>query len=47
MIIVDGLLGFEKLMLICGFSLFVFRLAAITVTIARRRDPKGVEDCTP
>ncbi|KRE82950.1 hypothetical protein ASG75_15535 [Rhodanobacter sp. Soil772] len=36
----DGLLGYEKLMLICGFILFVFALAAITVMIVQRRDFK-------
>jgi tetratricopeptide (TPR) repeat protein len=36
--IFDGLLGYEKLMLICGFILFVFALAAITVMIVQRRD---------
>ena len=45
--IVDGLLGFGKLMLVCGFILFVFTLAAITVMIVQRRDPKGTEGCTP
>lgn len=34
----DGLLGYEELMLICGFILFVFALAAITVMIVQRRD---------
>jgi tetratricopeptide (TPR) repeat protein len=38
--IFDGLLGYEKLMLICGFNLFVFALAAITVMIVQRRDFK-------
>ncbi len=38
--IFDGLLGYEKLMLICGFILFVFALAAITVMIVQRRDFK-------
>jgi tetratricopeptide (TPR) repeat protein len=36
----DGLLGYEKLMLVCGFILFVFALAAITVMIVQRRDFK-------
>ena len=36
----DGLYGYEKLMLICGFVLFVFALAAITVMIVQRRDFK-------
>ena len=36
----DGLYGYEKLMLICGFILFVFALAAITVMIVQRRDFK-------
>jgi hypothetical protein len=40
MSIFDGLLGYEKLMLICGFILFVFALAAITVMIVQRRDFK-------
>ncbi|WP_426700928.1 tetratricopeptide repeat protein [Rhodanobacter sp. Col0626] len=38
--IFDGLLGYEKLMLLCGFILFVFALAAITVMIVQRRDFK-------
>ncbi|TPG11054.1 hypothetical protein EAH75_08830 [Rhodanobacter glycinis] len=38
--IFDGLLGYERLMLICGFILFVFALAAITVMIVQRRDFK-------
>lgn len=38
--IFDGLYGYEKLMLICGFILFVFALAAITVMIVQRRDFK-------
>lgn len=38
--IFDGLLGYEKLMLICGFILFVFALAAITLMIVQRRDFK-------
>lgn len=38
--IFDGLLGYEKLMLICGFILFLFALAAITVMIVQRRDFK-------
>lgn len=38
--IFDGLLGYEKLMLICGFILFVFALVAITVMIVQRRDFK-------
>jgi tetratricopeptide (TPR) repeat protein len=38
--IFDGLLGYEKLMLVCGFILFVFALAAITVMIVQRRDFK-------
>jgi tetratricopeptide (TPR) repeat protein len=36
----DGLLGYEKLMLLCGLILFVFALAAITVMIVQRRDFK-------
>lgn len=36
----DGLYGYEKLMLVCGFILFVFALAAITVMIVQRRDFK-------
>lgn len=40
--IFDGLYGYEKLMLICGFVLFVFALAAITVMIVQRRDFKAV-----
>ncbi|TAM62900.1 MAG: hypothetical protein EPN49_03115 [Rhodanobacter sp.] len=36
--ILDGLYGYEKLMLICGFVLFVFALAAITVMIVQRRN---------
>lgn len=39
--IFDGLLGYERLMLICGFVLFVFALAAITVMIVQRRDFKA------
>ncbi|KZC17970.1 hypothetical protein, partial [Rhodanobacter sp. FW104-R8] len=38
--IFDGLYGYEKLMLVCGFVLFVFALAAITVMIVQRRDFK-------
>lgn len=38
--IFDGLYGYEKLMLVCGFILFVFALAAITVMIVQRRDFK-------
>ena len=38
--IFDGLLGYEKMMLICGFVLFVFALLAITVMIVQRRDFK-------
>lgn len=38
--IFDGLYGYEKLMLLCGFILFVFALAAITVMIVQRRDFK-------
>ena len=38
--IFDGLLGYEKLMLLCGFILFVFALVAITVMIVQRRDFK-------
>ncbi|MEP6897877.1 MAG: hypothetical protein ABI870_05050, partial [Rhodanobacter sp.] len=40
MSIFDGLLGYEKLMLICGFILFLFALVAITVMIVQRRDFK-------
>ena len=39
--IFDGLLGYEKLMLLCGFVLFVFALLAITVMIVQRRDFKA------
>jgi len=39
--IFDGLFGYEKLMLICGFMLFVFALLAITVMIVQRRDFKA------
>lgn len=39
--IFDGLLGYEKLMLICGFVLFVFALAAITLMIVQQRDFKS------
>lgn len=39
--IFDGLLGYEKLMLLCGFILFVFALLAITVMIVQRRDFKA------
>ncbi|MDE2154829.1 MAG: hypothetical protein KGJ32_02885 [Xanthomonadaceae bacterium] len=39
--IFDGLLGYERLMLICGFVLFVFALLAITVMIVQRRDFKA------
>lgn len=38
----DGLLGYEKLMLVCGLVLFVFALVAITVMIVQRRDFKMV-----
>ena len=38
----DGLLGYEKLMLVCGLVLFVFALVAITVLIVQRRDFKMV-----
>lgn len=38
--IFGGLYGYEKLMLVCGFILFVFALAAITVMIVQRRDFK-------
>jgi hypothetical protein len=37
----DGLYGYEKLMLVCGFVLFVFALAAITVLIVKNRDFKA------
>jgi tetratricopeptide (TPR) repeat protein len=36
----DGLLGYEKLMLLCGFILFVFALVVIAVLIAQKRDFK-------
>lgn len=39
--IFDGLYGYEKLMLICGFVLFVFALAAITALIVKNRDFKA------
>ena len=39
--IFDGLLGYEKLMLLCGFILFVFALLAITLMIVQRRDFKA------
>lgn len=39
--IFDGLYGYEKLMLVCGFVLFVFALAAIMVMIVQRRDFKA------
>jgi hypothetical protein len=39
--IFDGLYGYEKLMLVCGFVLFVFALAAITALIVRNRDFKA------
>lgn len=39
--IFDGLLGYEKLMLLCGLVLFVFALAAIAVLIAKGRDFKA------
>lgn len=39
--IFDGLFGYERLMLICGFVLFVFALAAITLMIVQRRDFKA------
>lgn len=39
--IFDGLLGYEMLMLICGFILFVFALVAITLMIVQRRDFKA------
>ncbi|HEY9132675.1 MAG TPA: hypothetical protein VIM98_13030 [Dyella sp.] len=39
--IFDGLLGYERLMLICGFVLFVFALVAITAMIVQRRDFKA------
>lgn len=38
--IFEGLLGYEKLMLLCGLILFVFALVAITVMIVQRRDFK-------
>jgi len=38
--IFSGLYGYERLMLICGFVLFVFALAAITLMIVQRRDFK-------
>lgn len=34
--ILDGRLGYDKLMVVCGFVLFVFALAAITVLHAAR-----------
>jgi tetratricopeptide (TPR) repeat protein len=36
----DGLLGYEKLMLLCGFILFVFALVVIALLIAQKRDFK-------
>lgn len=36
--IFDGLRGYEKLMLVCGFVLFLFALAVIGLMIAQRRD---------
>jgi tetratricopeptide (TPR) repeat protein len=39
--IFDGLLGYEKLMLLCGFMLFVFALVVIMVMIVQRRDFKA------
>ncbi|MEO7052018.1 MAG: tetratricopeptide repeat protein [Rhodanobacter sp.] len=36
--IFDGLFGYEKLMLICGFTLFVFALLAITALIVFKRN---------
>lgn len=39
--IFDGLFGYEKLMLLCGFILFVFALLAITLMIVQRRDFKA------
>lgn len=36
-----GLYGYESVMLICGFVLFVFALAAITVMIVQRRSFKA------
>ena len=39
--IFDGLYGYEKLMLVCGFTLFVFALVAITVLIVKNRDFKA------
>ena len=39
--IFDGLLGYEKLMLVCGFILFVFALAVIVALIAKGRDFKA------
>ena len=38
--IIDGLSGYEKLMPISAFILFVFALAAIMVMILQRRDFK-------
>lgn len=39
--IFTGLYGYESVMLICGFVLFVFALAAITVMIVQRRSFKA------
>ncbi len=40
--IFTGLYGYECVMLVCGFTLFVFALAAITVLIVQRRSFKAV-----
>lgn len=37
-----GLYGYEKLMLICSFVLFIFTLVAITALIVKNRDFKAV-----
>jgi len=42
MSIFDGLYGYECVMLICGFVLFVFTLAAIVVMLVQRRSMKAL-----
>ena len=41
----DKLLGYEKLMLVCGFVLFVFALGVITVMIVQWRNFKTDARC--
>jgi hypothetical protein len=42
MSVFDGLYGYECVMLVCGFVLFVFALAAITVMLVQRRSMKAL-----